>query len=261
MKKLFVLALTFHHMSALSFTLVGNAIATFGEPTIKVNVGNSQCPDAVDTPDEILSMVGEAIERYWNIIPTSSLLLEKGSLVSIDPSFYTDQICTSSDGECTTPIPAVSSGILVICNDNSTSKGFSTNSVLAVALPNNVTSSTINGSVVAFNARDGSSFSNQSRDSKIAILAHEIGHAFGLGHSEFIDSLMYAQNFSSRESLGQDDFDGATFLYPKEHGAGALCGAIIKSDNGDINRLLKGFFSLLALFLVMNSFIKRAIRH
>ena len=199
-----------------AFTLVGNAIATFAEPEISVNVGNSQCPNSSDTPDEILQMVGEAIDRYWNTVPTSALLLKKGSLVSVDAGFYTDQICSTGTSNCTSPIPQVESGILIVCNDNFSSLGFSSNSILAVALPNNVTSSTINGSVVAFNARSGSRFATQTRDSKIAILAHEIGHAVGLGHSEFSDSLMFAENFEARSLLGQDDFDGATFLYPKE---------------------------------------------
>ncbi len=233
-----------------AFTLIGSAIVTFEDPNIQVNVGDSSCSNLDDSPSEILDYVGEAIELYWNKVPQSTLELSQGVLQNVDSSFYTDQICTSGNSNCTSPVPPVDSGILIVCNDNTTSNGFSSTNVLAVTLPNNVTSSTINGAIIAINARSGTLWNSQDRDSKVAIIAHEIGHAFGLGHSQFIDSLMYAVNYSERKYLGRDDYDGATFLYPKEHGAGALCGAVLKSSSDNKNGPIIGSFLLLILFFI-----------
>ena len=69
MKKYLSLLLITLSFNTYSFTLVGNAIATFSKPEITVNVGNSSCPDSSDTPDEILELVGEAISQYWNTVP------------------------------------------------------------------------------------------------------------------------------------------------------------------------------------------------
>ncbi len=252
MKKLALLLIL--PLNIYAFTLIGNAIVTFADAEIQVNVGDASCSELDDSPSEILDYVGEAIEKYWNNVPQSKLYLTQGVLENVDSTFYTEQICTSGNSNCTSPVPAVSSGILIVCNNNTSSDhGFPTTNVLAVTLPNNVTSSTINGAIIAINARSGTLWNSQDRNSKIAIIAHEIGHAFGLGHSQFIDSLMYSVNYQDRQYLGRDDYDGATFLYPKEHGAGALCGAVISGANGNKNGPIIGSFLLLMiLFFSVN---------
>src|SRR5690606_21495045 len=47
-------------------------------------------------------------------------------------------------------------------------------------------------------------------------IAHEIGHAIGLGHAEDNqkEALMYFRLVNQRKELGQDDIDGVSFLYP-----------------------------------------------
>jgi hypothetical protein len=69
----------------------------------------------------------------------------------------------------------------------------------------------------------------KSRDEKISIIAHEIGHAFGLGHSPVKDSLMYYATVDMRKSLGADDIDGISYLYPKQQPIS--CGTVDFNDN------------------------------
>jgi hypothetical protein len=54
------------------------------------------------------------------------------------------------------------------------------------------------------------------------IATHELGHALGLGHSQFQDATMFAYaNFDGRcAGLRQDDISGITFIYPGSGGGG-----------------------------------------
>ena len=49
------------------------------------------------------------------------------------------------------------------------------------------------------------------------VLAHEMGHLLGLGHSADTKALMY-YDASAKTTLGlaKDDYDGITYLYPRD---------------------------------------------
>lgn len=49
------------------------------------------------------------------------------------------------------------------------------------------------------------------------VLAHEIGHILGLGHSHDSNALMYFDASAKNTlRLAQDDIDGLTYLYPRD---------------------------------------------
>jgi hypothetical protein len=74
------------------------------------------------------------------------------------------------------------------------------------------------------------------RETLIAVLAHEMGHALGLGHSSSKTALMYyAQGGKSQTNLTQDDIDGISYLYPTEKklgGLGGACGSVDLDSKG-----------------------------
>lgn len=89
------------------------------------------------------------------------------------------------------------------------------------------------------------------------LLAHEIGHVLGLGHSEDPNALMYPDITRRNElSLSQDDMDGLTYLYPRHEPSDPVfgCGTITTPSSGPggpgplINALGMFLLSLLVCF-------------
>lgn len=213
MKKLSLLFILLLASSANAFTLNNTAKLVFTEDEVKVNVA-SGCTNIGITDAELLELVGRAVDNFWNKSPTSRLKLRKGSVVNVDAKFHSDSICTASTNCDPNPDLAVDSDILISCNLNATN--FPSSSILGITIPNNIAGSRIVGSLVLINDKADTQFDSKSEDAKVAILAHEIGHAFGLGHSPVQDSLMYYATVSQRKALGRDDIDGISYLYPKQ---------------------------------------------
>jgi hypothetical protein len=76
---------------------------------------------------------------------------------------------------------------------------------------------------ISFNPYSACSFDDSCKIREIT--THELGHALGLGHSQFIEATMFGgAHFDGRcASLRQDDINGITYLYPvEETGGGPL---------------------------------------
>lgn len=226
MEKLVLLSLLIFSSGTYAFTLNNNVAAAFDQDQVKVNVASHTCNNLGVTNDELLSMAEEAGALYWNRVHTSRLEIVRGSIVDVATVFQTGEICTNfPSSPCTiNTAMAVSSDILISCNTDADNYSNSP-SVLGVTLPNNVSGTAIKGALILVNDNSGNSFQSLSRAEKIAVLAHEIGHAVGLGHSNTDRNLMYYQSVATRGTLGPDDVDGITYLYPMEQPFGG-CGSI-----------------------------------
>lgn len=231
---------------AHAWTLNNNFGASFKDSKVKVFVdGGTVCPLNTVTVSELESMVPAAVNDYWNKVPTSNLELEAAGFSDAVFTMNKGRLCSPTDATCITQgtaagndgtpadglIPPVSE-IVIACNDNPLNFGGA--NVLAVTIPNQFSGKKITGAVILINEDPSGTFGALSRDDKIAVLSHEIGHAIGLGHSEDRSALMYFRTVSLRKNLGQDDIDGVSYLYPMQLDAGGLlggCGMISDGEN------------------------------
>lgn len=248
MKAILLLSLALLNFSnALAFTLNNSATLTFAKNKVSVNVARvatagKRCTNIGIDENELLSIASDAVDQYWNRAPTSRLKMAGGSVLSKPDNYADDLICSAGTSCDPNPTLAVSGDILITCNQNTTN--FTSPGVLAVTVPNNIDGKTIVGSLIMINDVNTNQFKFKSRDEKVSIIAHEIGHAFGLGHSPVKDSLMYYATVDMRKSLGSDDIDGISYLYPKQQPVS--CGTV--DFNGTKNNpnswlgLLIGFF-------------------
>ncbi|MBP9681264.1 MAG: matrixin family metalloprotease [Bacteriovorax sp.] len=243
-------------LKADAFTLNNSGGLIFGKNEVSVHVANGNCANIGIDENELLLIVGNAVDQYWNQSPTSRLKLRKGSLQNLSSAYKTDAICTNnslaaSSDTCTPNTDlSVSSDILITCNDNASN--FSSSGVLAVTVPNNIVGNSIIGSLIMINDSSSNQFKLKSYDEKVSIIAHEIGHAFGLGHSPVKDSLMYYSTVDMRKNLGFDDIDGISYLYPKQQPIS--CGSITeKTTPNSLTGMIIG--------LLLASFIRYQLRY
>jgi hypothetical protein len=214
-------------LNAEAFTLNNSATLVFGKDEVKVNIAAGNCANIGIDEHELQSIVGDAVDQYWNTAPTSRLKLRSGSIKSVNALYKTGTICVPATACDPNPALAVDSDILITCNNEPTN--FSSTGVLAVTVPNNISGKAIVGSLIMINDQNTNQFKFKNRDEKVSVIAHELGHAFGLGHSPVKDSLMYYATVNMRKSLGYDDIDGISYLYPKQQPIS--CGSITDPIN------------------------------
>ncbi len=242
--------------NANAYTLNNNFGAAFDKNSVKVAVaGNSVCSNAGITAEELLSLVKPALNNFWNEVPTSKLRLKTNGMTDEINNIIDGRLCAPTDDECLddaashgdTVVPPVND-IVISCNRKF--ENFGDSSVIAVTVPNNFKGRNIRGSVILINDTSNT-FGNLSRSDKISVIAHEIGHAFGLGHSEDKAALMYYKTVNLRRNLGQDDVDGVSYLYPVHLDGCGLFGATVKNISArpgpPMWQMALGFFLLLIL--------------
>jgi hypothetical protein len=213
-----ILILLLLSSQAYGFRLNTSNAASFNQNNVAFYVtSNSTCTNAGITPAELLSVTSEAAANYWNKVPSSRLKLRYGGIYeTTDPLFLTGELCPEqSSSTCpTNSVPNVSK-LLIACNSNTTTN-FPNSSYIAISTPTLLQGQSIKGSVILINDTASSPFSTLSRAERVSVLAHELGHAVGLGHSNKSQALMYFENADKISRLSQDDIDGISYLYPRE---------------------------------------------
>lgn len=210
--------------SAQAFTLSGTDPNLQGwqtkELTFYVNYTN--CPSA-----DVMNAAIDSAFALWNGVPTSSLKLVRG-------------------GDASTATPAqVLNGTAtenpsIVCDTNFSATIGTSGSNIAGVGGNSTSNSVIvyGGLVLNMEAGANAIFSGMDATGQAFVVAHEVGHVIGFGHSGDTKALMYF-DASAKEhlSLGQDDVDGMTYLYPRKElsgdkllGCGSL--AIIGAGSG-----------------------------
>ena len=181
--------------------------------------------NTVDCPsqrDQLNSAVDTAI-AMWNSAPTSGLVVSRGSDDTV--MNYALQSANQTAHIAREPI--------IFCD---ASYQTHTNSLKSPAFEGGKTWSTTSESGIDYatiadfillDATSGSSsnIGNYSQATLTLIIAHEMGHVLGLGHSSEPSSIMsYSHNsYSSsvQTRLAQDDVDGISYLYPRHEGGGS----------------------------------------
>lgn len=213
--------LFFLSQSAFAFTLSYSNEPHFPTNQITVDVSGDGCSSAgYNSPDELLSAVKEAMDEYWNSVATCAIELKQGSVRS--------SVSVASDSLSAALAKASDNTILVGCSTNSSLFG---SGVLAIA---SIDPNGMNKGIVLINNTD-STFANLTGQEKLATIAHETGHAFGLGHSSDPVALMYYSVGSKvQEVLTIDDYDACSYLYP--HESPGSCGTVsMNSKDGPGN--------------------------
>jgi len=223
--KFLVLLVSILPLPVFAFTLNSSGNSDFKgwtDPNITFNVNASNCPSSMDIP----GLISEAV-AVWNNVPTSRVK------ISYNGSTSSTTFASPTTVYCETSFQTVT--------------GADQNYVPAAAAIN-PSGNYVGGGVLLLNVSAGSAnISGYDHTSLLIIIAHEVGHILGLGHSQDPSALMY-YNASAKTSLtlAQDDMDGVSYLYPRNELSGdKMMGCGLVSSHHKPPR--SGMLALLAL--------------
>jgi predicted Zn-dependent protease len=243
-----------HSYSFAVFTLNPDTGKGFKKNSINIIISNSDCTPAGFSTVKFKDYVEDAVNDYWNSVSTSALKL---NVKSIDSNYDISGL-TFDQALALTPMNTILAG----CNAtgstsfDGSSEPSGKSSTLGAAVMECIGKNC--RSVLIINSHPTNSVQDLNRSNLLATVAHEIGHAIGLGHASSKHNLMYyAVGGKVQNWLGNDDIKGVTYLYPHEEEMSCLFGSIGSID--DTNQppsssllfiMLFGFFSIL-LFIQM----------
>jgi hypothetical protein len=196
MKLSILVSLVLSSACGFAFSLNSSSNSNFkgwSNPNIQFVINSSNCPSGIDVAGTINGALA-----IWNNLATSNVNL---SVVG-----------TTTSTTYTNPIT-------IYCESNySTVLGSSTAADTSPGAASiHPSGDNISTGILILNASTGkANIGNYNSTTLAIVLAHEIGHLMGLGHSQDIDALMYYDaSLKKSLSLAQDDIDGASYLYPR----------------------------------------------
>ena len=237
----FVLTILLGSSLVFGFTLNGTQKG-WKEQSLEVNINTTNCP-----PD-IMDRLNDSF-KLWNSVPNSGLKLSLGRTSSTTSTYD-----LMHNAALDTPVVICSN---TFTTDVSTPTSPADGNVIAgvgFAIAGSGGNLTYGGLVLNVESGKRADITITSESAKSLVIAHEIGHMLGLGHSSFEPALMYYSiGTKTNVSLAKDDWDGISYLYPRDElsktNLAAGCG-LIQNQPPNTGRGLAILLLLLSPFIV-----------